>query len=286
MPPLLHATLTGTLYLGPILERILGVRALTKNLNICARSGFSKSVKPLTALVAGARMLKDLEDTKQAFVIFDAIDGPQTEKNFQKFLNSAAGKALIEENVDLKSLLTDRRGLEKHPIGSLASSFIEFTDAEHLDPEYLLSSAQTAGIKCLGLDGPRNAFMASGFVIHDLIHVLTGYGRDPVGEACVLAFTAEQMNLKGIGLFSHALAIREQIAKPNVPVLKIVAEARRMGREAIWLPSLDFRKYFYRSLKDVRSSLDLISPELFHKHGFAQSVKETPITETTLSSAA
>lgn len=231
-------------------------------------------------------MLKNLEDTKQAFIIFDAIDGPQTEKNFQRFIRTDAGLALTRDNSDLKDILTDRQKLRSNLDGSLAASFLQFTHDEHLDPEYLLSSAQTAGIDCLNLDAHRTAFMKSGFVVHDLLHVLTGYGRDPVGEACILAFTAEQMNLIGIGFFAKALALREKIANPERPIFKIVEEARKMARRATWIPSIDFRDKMHEPLEIIRQELKIEPAELFLKHGFAESVKIETTIKTEYSSAA
>ena len=251
-----------------------------------AGSGFSKSVRPVTAMIAGARMLMDLEDTKQAFVIFDAIDGPQSERNFQRYLNSPTGQKFIAEDFELEKLLNDHATLDSYPQGSLASSFLQFTAAENLDTAHLMTSARDAGMEILGLDKPRRSFISAGFAIHDLVHVLTGYGRDAVGEACVLAFTAEQMKLKGVGLFSHALALREQAANPKIPVLKIVNEARTMANESTWLPSVDFRSQFPMPLADVRQSLNIRTADLFTEHGFTSSTTDQSKQEIELSTAA
>ena len=45
---------------------------------------------------------------------------------------------------------------------------------------------------------------------HDLWHVLTGYGRDTFGEACLLAFSYAQTGNRGIGLIALGgiLAVR------------------------------------------------------------------------------
>src|ERR1700720_3035992 len=38
--------------------------------------------------------------------------------------------------------------------------------------------------------------------MHDLLHVVAGYGRDPLGEACVLAFTFAQNGSRGAAVIA------------------------------------------------------------------------------------
>ena len=38
--------------------------------------------------------------------------------------------------------------------------------------------------------------------MHDLWHVVTGYGRDELGEACLLAFTYAQNKNRGVGFIA------------------------------------------------------------------------------------
>ena len=49
--------------------------------------------------------------------------------------------------------------------------------------------------------------------LHDLWHVLTGYGRDPLGEVCLLAFTYAQTRLTGLGAIAFLGTFR--IARAN-----------------------------------------------------------------------
>jgi hypothetical protein len=44
--------------------------------------------------------------------------------------------------------------------------------------------------------------------MHDLFHIVTGYGRDPLGEACLTAFSFAQTGLKGFALIATVASQR------------------------------------------------------------------------------
>ena len=99
---------------------------------------------------------------------------------------------------------------------------------------------------------------------HDLWHVATGYGRDGLGEVCLLAFTNAQTRNFGLGLIAIAGAIKfSREAKTRVPVFAALREARRMGKEAAWLPASDMEALLPRRLDEVRSVLKLRPPSIY-----------------------
>ena len=73
----------------------------------------------------------------------------------------------------------------------------------------------------------------------------------------MLAFTAEQFKLRGIGVFSHALAIREQARNPGLPVLAMLGEAKKIAREAVWVPEIDWRDYLGLPAQAARDALNI-----------------------------
>ncbi len=217
--------------------------------------GFAKRAKPLTAAVAGVRLLMNLQETKHVFTVFDAIDGSQTERNYQRYLKTAVGARLDREGVNFADILSDKSYLRSFAPGSLAASYLEFLSSEDLDMELLMIAEVDSAASTLNVDPSRRNFIAGGFAIHDLIHVLTGYGRDAIGEACVLAFTAEQLELRGVRMMSNALAMREQLRYPGKPMLSMTKQARQLAREAVWLPEVDWREYLGLPLDEARLRL-------------------------------
>src|SRR3546814_4509096 len=68
---------------------------------------------------------------------------------------------------------------------------------------------------------------------HDLFHILTGYGRDALGEQCVLAFSYSQTPSWGTLFIAWAGAreIRKGFGR-RYPIYGAVREGQRIGRVA------------------------------------------------------
>ena len=88
--------------------------------------------------------------------------------------------------------------------------------------------------------------------MHDLLHVVTGYGRDPLGEACLTAFSYAQTKLKGFAVIAVFAARRIARARPGQPVWRAVFEGYRHGRSAGWLPGADWEVLLTQPVKAVR----------------------------------
>lgn len=227
---------------------------------------FPSTVKPLSAAIALLRFLHDKEDTAQVFRIFDYLDGPQSEKNFQRFAATEGGKRMMRENADLAPLLSEKSWLRRLPEETLGGQYIRFMDAENIGAEGLIDYEKKANARSLRLEPGRRVFISTGYQLHDVWHVLVGYGRDLVGEATVLAFTYGQLHIKGINLLCRTLGIKEKILNPRVPVFAILDEGERLGREAEWLLPQDWRKLLETPLDEARRKLNVGAPSLYRKH--------------------
>lgn len=227
---------------------------------------FPASVKPVSAAIALARFLHDKEDTAQVFRIFDYLDGPQSEKNFQRFAATEGGQRMMRENADLAPLLAKKEWLRALPAETLGGQYIRFMDAENIGAEGLIEYERKANARSLQLEPGRRIFISTGYQLHDVWHVLVGYGRDLVGEASVLAFTYGQLHIKGINLLCRTLGVKETLLNPGVPVWSILNEAEKIGREADWLLPQDWKKLLETPLDEVRANLNVAAPTLYDKH--------------------
>lgn len=227
---------------------------------------FPATVKPLSAAVALLKFLHDKEDTAQVFRIFDYLDGPQSERNFQRFAATEGGKRMMRENADLAPLLAEKTWLRALPEETLGGQYIRFMDAENIGAEGLIEYEQKANARSLQLEPGRRIFISTGYQLHDVWHVLVGYGRDLVGEASVLAFTYGQLHIKGINLLCRTLGIKETLLNLGVPVWSILNEAERIGRDADWLLPQDWKKLLETPLDQVRRDLNVGTPSLYLKH--------------------
>ncbi|GIR71835.1 MAG: hypothetical protein CM15mP74_30860 [Halieaceae bacterium] len=73
-------------------------------------------------------------------------------------------------------------------------AYYDFVHAENLSADELIASSETSARKELyrGLSEEETWLADRLRDIHDLQHVMTGYGRDPVGELSLLSFMTTQ----------------------------------------------------------------------------------------------
>ncbi len=231
-----------------------------------AEDPFTLEHKPMTALIAGARFLGNIQETSHFFRMTDAIDSRQNEKNYRRYIATSVGAALDAEGVNFADILKDRDMLRRQPAGSLALAYLDFMTNENLQMEMLSTAEIKANASTLNLGPSRRNFVESGIALHDLYHVITGYGRHPIGEACVLAFTAAHFGQPGVKLLAHALAVREQFAHRSVPVLSMVGEAKRIARNGIWIAEVDWRAFLALPIEAARAHLGMVAPRTYLLH--------------------
>ena len=215
------------------------------------------------AMVSAVRFLCDFERTDHFFNFTNTVDGPQHERNYQRFLASPTGQALDAENVNFLNVLFDRQALERYPTGSLAMAYLEFLDTENISLKQLRASEEEGAASRTLLNTSRRNFISAGTANHDLLHVLTGYGRDALGEAMLLSLTAAALKLSGVGLIASAMVCREMLANPTMPVLAMANEARARGRKMVWLPEIDWRVILPLAISDARDRLQIMPADLY-----------------------
>ena len=96
--------------------------------------------------------------------------------------------------------------------------------------------------------------------IHDLQHVMTGYGRDPVGELSLLSFMTTQTPNRGIRFIIWMARRRYRQVARNFDVDALIREGAAMGRQAQWMPAVVWETRLGDSLAAVRRELGFAAP--------------------------
>src|ERR1700751_885294 len=187
---------------------------------------------PIAALRAVRKLMRNREDTQQVFLLIEALRGKTTLRQFARFRQTETGQAVLGENRRLLDRLNDRASLAALPIGSLGRGYYDFMAAENLSAEGLVDMSK---IERPPAPDDVTLFRERNREMHDLLHVVTGYGRDPLGEACPAAFSFAQTRLKGFAVIALHAARRIGRAHPGQPVWRAVFEGYRHGRGAGWL---------------------------------------------------
>jgi ubiquinone biosynthesis protein COQ4 len=168
------------------------------------------------------------------------------------------GARVTAERRHLLDSLQDRGALAALPDGSLGRAYLAFMDAEQLTADGLVGASEAGRPDTL----PPTASLFRDRMrdMHDLTHMVTGYGRDGLGELCLLAFMfrhtgnlgAALIALMGLGKFVRHGA--------GGPARKALFEAFARGGRARWLPGQDWEALLALPLDEVRRDLNIVAP--------------------------
>ena len=223
-------------------------------------------VRPFHALSAVLKLIRNKEDTRQVFEAVSALSGANGKRMFKRFTDTAYGRRVISEPVKLEKILTDREALRALPEGSVGRAYLEFMEGENLTADGLIDAAEEAGIDFRGetqFEDYRRLFLHLD-VSHDLWHVLTGYGRDALGELCNLAYTRTQTRNPGFRLIIFIGLIAQKLEQPFAPLMKAVAEGARIGRNAEWILEHDVEELLRMPLDEARKRLNMARPVIYN----------------------
>ncbi len=226
----------------------------------------SEPVRPLHALLSVWRLIRNKEDTRQVFEIVQAMSGDTSKHLFKRFTDTPYGRRVVSEPVKLEEILGDRERLRAYPEGSLARAYLAFMEGENLTPEGLRAAAEEADIDYDAY--PEFAELMRLFmhlqVSHDLWHVLSGYGRDAMGELCNLVFTRQQTRNPGFRLIVLIGGLAVKLDSPSTPLIKALREAGRNARQTEWILEHDIEDLLPLPLAEARARLNIAEPKVYN----------------------
>jgi len=148
--------------------------------------------RPLKAWHHFKELVKDKENTGEVFHIFESLPWKGMPAAARDFLGSAGGGRIIASEPFLPAILDDHAALRRMPKGSVAHAYCDFMEAEGLTAQGLVDEFETFMKDRPDFRDQMGLYLNRIRDTHDILHVLTGYGRDALGEQCVLAFTYSQ----------------------------------------------------------------------------------------------
>jgi ubiquinone biosynthesis protein COQ4 len=176
------------------------------------------------------------------------------------------GRRLLAEKPSLVDRLSDLPGLAALPVGTLGRTYADFMQGESLSPDGIIMEFRNAETTQAPTSDDQLWFFERFDTMHDLFHVLTGYGRDEAGEAANLAFTFAQFPARGVGfLVLAAVVIGPKDLTLSWP--RYLLHAWRRGRRATWLPLARYEDLLDRPLAEVRRQLGIEEPSVAHPGG-------------------
>lgn len=207
---------------------------------------------------------RDPDDTAAAIRMIAAFEGKSGEREFKRFWKSASGQTILNRKTRLLEVLNDRAALRSMPDGSFGRAYLAWVEQEEISAQDLANISEDERARAnMGVgqeDDPRKIYYDRLREMHDLLHVLTGYGRDLIGESAVLAFTYSQTHSFGIGSLSATAYLLSFLPDPTktftrehaAELRRVIRDAHRRGRQAHWLTDADFEALLPQPLEQVR----------------------------------
>lgn len=224
-----------------------------------------KKVQPLRALRALKKLIADKDDTEQVFEIMNALAGRSIEWGYNRLLETPVGGAEAYRGAEIAEILQDHHWLRQLPPGSVGEAYLEFVKVQNFSAYGLAAESRKVADSEIEAAHPHAWFARRLRDIHDIWHVLTGYGADALGEACVVAFSLPQTRSKGFGVIALGVAVQFARARTGHPCARAVWQAWRDGRRAEWLPGADYRELLAMPLDEARRVLNIPEPVLYNR---------------------
>ncbi|MXP46738.1 hypothetical protein GRI43_04925 [Altererythrobacter luteolus] len=222
--------------------------------------------QPFKAMRHFRNLIADKEDTEQVFHIIEALKGRKSARQAADFVQSEPGRELLRKDFDIPAMLDDHDRWADCGPETVAQHYMRFMKSEGLTAAGLVAESY----KWLPQDQRPQDLYEWYFErlrdTHDLFHVLTGYGRDPLGEICLLGFSYAQNHNRGVLFIAYAGA--RQMKKESgtaAPIFEAVKEGRRLGKAAAKLAHQDIESLMREPIDAARARLGLGKPVVYRE---------------------
>lgn len=213
-------------------------------------------LRPFKTLGHFQKLVANKEDTEQVFHMTDCLPSASYDQVLRTFCESAQGQRLMAQEPCLPDLLDDHDHLLSLPEGSVAHAYVAFMRSEELSAAGLVAESAKAGRP--HFDDQAQWFHDRLRDTHDLVHVLTGYGRDPLGEQCALGFSYGQYKSWTDAFLAWAGAFELwRRVKADAPVFAAVREAVQIGKGAQPLFAQDIPALLAEPLESARARMNI-----------------------------
>ena len=235
---------------------------MKKDIKRLKRIWLRNQIKPIVAWRAMRELLKNPDDTSQVFHIIEALKGDSLGAAVRRLRTIDRGRELLAQKPDIVAKLNDRAWLLSLPAGSVGRAYYDFVHAENLSAEGLIASSETASREEIyhGLSNDEIWLADRLRDIHDLQHVMTGYGRDPVGEIGLLSFMTTQTPNRGINFIIWIAKWKYLREVPQFDVRQLIDEGAAIARGAVWMAEIEWEEKLAQPLQAVREEMGFAPP--------------------------
>ncbi len=223
-------------------------------------SGF----QPLKVLHHFGKLIDDKEDTAQVFHIIEATKGKASHRQAWGFIQSPEGQRFLSEETDIPAILDDHARWDNCGENSVAQHYIAFMQREGLSARGLVEESHKWAPPEHRPQDLTEWYFDRVRDTHDLFHVLTGYGRDALGEASLLGFTYSQNYNRGILFIAYAAARQiKKVSGTAAPLISSVREGQRLGKAAARITHQDIEALMREDIDAARARMGIGKPVIY-----------------------
>jgi ubiquinone biosynthesis protein COQ4 len=194
----------------------------------------------IASLAALRRLLANADRTDDVFQIVRGLNVKAMRRAYRRLLSTGEGGRIAFEHVELERLLTDPAYLQQLPAGSVGAAYVRFLRDTGFSADGLAEISRREDI-VRDAPHPYAWFARRQRDTHDIWHVLTGYrADDPLGEACLVAFTYAQMGGAGWRLILLGALAKMAFMPQGWRAVLAMTEGYRRGRAARWIAGEDY----------------------------------------------
>ncbi|HYG26947.1 MAG TPA: Coq4 family protein [Caulobacteraceae bacterium] len=220
-------------------------------------------IQPVRAMKALRRLMNDKEDTAAVFELMRALSGRAVPKGYARLLKSEEGGRIAYERDEFAERLSDGAWLAGFGPGTVGAAYRDFIAPRGLSAQGLAEESRKVEDTQIDAAHPFAWYGRRMRDVHDVWHVLTGYGTNALGEACLVAFSYRQTKSLGFAVIARAAQSRMRAARTRLLYAAAVDEGFRNGRRAAWLPAVDYPALFGENLEEARARLEIARPVVY-----------------------
>lgn len=194
------------------------------------------------------------------FRLFRPFHGPELDAIYQRVMQDETGRRILKEGKSLQPALLDFQRLRNLPEGTLGREYARFMDDNQID----IVSFSEASLRHMAREDYANdevwTLVNRARDIHELVHVVAGYGTDELGEMCGLAFTLRQdarPRATRLGIRVNAANFRRRGYRHAESTIQ---QAFQRGAGVVELVGVDWERLMDKPLEDVRAELRISPP--------------------------
>ena len=225
-------------------------------------SGF----RPFKVLHHFRKLVADKEDTEQVFHIIEATKGKRSHRQAWDFIGCKTGQDFLQRGVDIPTMLDDHDRWADCDENSVAKHYMRFMKTEGLSAAGLVAESHRWAPPEARPQDQTEWYFDRLRDTHDLFHILTGYGRDALGETSLLGFSFEQNYNTGVLFIAYAGARQiKKVSATKAPIYAAIKEGRALGKAADKLAHMDVEAVMRSDIDEVRSRMNIGKPVVYRE---------------------